>query len=85
MSANRSAATPSPRRLRLVGIVALVVALALAITGIGARTHREHALKQKVDTDSVPTVTLIAPAAGESKQQLVLPSNVQAYYDAPIY
>ena len=56
---------PSPRRLRLAGILALVVALALALTGIGTRTLREHALKQKIDTDAVPTVSVIAPAQGD--------------------
>ena len=76
---------PSPRHLRLIGIVALVIALALALTGIGARTLHEHSLKQKIDTDAVPTVSVIAPAHGDSKQELVLPSNIQAWYDAPIY
>ncbi|HEX7917022.1 efflux RND transporter periplasmic adaptor subunit [Rudaea sp.] len=76
---------PSLRRLRLVGIVALVIALALALTGIAARTLREHALKQKIETDAVPTVAVIVPAPGDSKQELVLPSNIQPWYDAPIY
>jgi len=76
---------PSPRRLRLLGILALAIALALALTGITARTLREHALKRKIDTDSAPTVSVIVPAQVDSKQELVLPSNVQPYYDAPIY
>ena len=76
---------PSSRRLRFFGIAALVVALALALTGIAARTLHEHSLKQKIDTDAVPTVSVIVPAQGDSKQELVLPSNVQPYYDAPIY
>ena len=85
MSDSISTHRPNPRRLRLVGIVALVVALALALSGIAARTLREHSLKQKIDTDAVPTVSVIVPAPGNSKQELVLPSNIQPYYDAPIY
>lgn len=80
-----SSPTPSPRRLRLVGFLALVVALALALAGIAVRTLHDRSLKQKIDTDAVPTVSVIVPVPGDSKQELVLPSNVQPYYDAPIY
>ena len=85
MPANNSFAHRSQRRLRLIGILALAVALALALTGIGARTLREHSLEKKIDTDAVPTVTVIVPAQGDSKQELVLPSDIQPWYDAPIY
>ncbi len=85
MSVTDSKPRSSPRRLRPLGIVALVAALALALAGIAARTHRDRMLKQKIETDAVPTVAVIAPAQDEAKQELVLPSNVQAWYDAPIY
>ena len=85
MSDSLSPHRPNTRRLRLVGIISLVVALTLALTGIAARTLRDHSLKRKIDTDAVPTVSVIAPAPGDSKQELVLPSNIQPYYDAPIY
>ena len=73
------------RRLRKIGIVALLVAVALVAGGIFARTLHEHSLKEKFDADATPTVDLIKLGHDESKQELVLPSNIQAYYDAPIY
>jgi len=51
---------PSPRRLRLLGILALAIALALALTGITARTLREHALKRKIDIDIFKVVLTCA-------------------------
>lgn len=76
---------PSTRKLRMTGIVALIVAVALACFGIARRLHGESVLKRKLDENTATTVNVIAPSQGGSKQELVLPSNVQAYYDAPIY
>jgi len=79
------AARPAPRRLRTVGIVALLVAIAAAGAGIYARVHEQRVLRDKADADAVPTVSLVDPLHGDDHQQLVLPGNVQAFYDAPIY
>ncbi|HSE12356.1 MAG TPA: efflux RND transporter periplasmic adaptor subunit [Rudaea sp.] len=76
---------PSPRRLRIVGIAALTVALTLAIGGVALRVHAGSSLKAKTEADAVPTVNVIDPAPGESHEELVLPGDVQAYFDAPIY
>lgn len=76
---------PSPRRLRLGGIVALVIAVALALGGIAMRIQAGSTLKAKTEANAVPTVSVIDPAPGDAHQQLVLPGNVQAYFDAPIY
>ena len=76
---------PAPRKLRFAGIIALLLATGAAGVGIYERVHARHALKEKADADAVPTVSLVDPAHVEDRQQLVLPGNVQAYYDAPIY
>ena len=76
---------PSPRRLRVAGIVALIVALALALGGVALRIHAGSTLKAKTEAEAIPTVSVIDPAPGGSQEQLVLPGNVQAYFDAPIY
>jgi RND family efflux transporter MFP subunit len=75
----------SLRRLRTIGVIAVLVAVGLAFAGIAARAHHDSALKLKVDDDAVPTVSVIDPGHGDAQQELVLPSNVQAFYDAPIY
>jgi multidrug efflux system membrane fusion protein len=71
--------------LRSVGLGALLIALMLAAAGIFARTHRETQLQTKVEMDAVPTVSVLQPSHDAAKQELVLPGNIQAYYDAPIY
>jgi RND family efflux transporter MFP subunit len=76
---------PSPRRLRAVGILALVVAVTLALGGIALRINARTALKARTEASAIPTVSVVDPAPGESHEQLVLPGNVQAYFDAPIY
>lgn len=69
----------------MAGFAALLIALALAAAGIFARTHRDTELKAKVETDAVPTVSVVQPNHDAAAQELVLPGNIQAYYDAPIY
>ncbi len=76
---------PSPSRLRIVGVVALVFALALAIGGVALRVHANNSLRAKTEVDAVTTVSVITPAPGVSHEELVLPGSVQAYFDAPIY
>ncbi|MBS0589043.1 MAG: efflux RND transporter periplasmic adaptor subunit [Proteobacteria bacterium] len=75
----------APGRLRFIGFAALIVAALLAGIGILSRSHNARALEKKVDANAVPTVTVIAPAAGDAKQDLVLPSTIEPWYDAPIY
>jgi RND family efflux transporter MFP subunit len=78
-------AAPSPKRLRIVGIVALIVAVLLAGIGIFAREGHERTLRERVDTDATPIVALVKLDHQDTQQDLVLPGNIQAYYDAPIY
>lgn len=75
----------SPRRIRWVAIIALIAAVGLAALGILSRIREDHVLKNKADTDAVPIVNLVDQREENSQQQLVLPGNVQAYFDAPIY
>jgi RND family efflux transporter MFP subunit len=69
----------------LIGIIAVIVAISVAAGGIWARTAHENGLRERVDADATPTVSLAKLSRDESKQVLTLPSNIQAYYDAPIY
>lgn len=80
-----TAPSNQPRRLRLIGIIAVLIAISLAGGGILARTSHENSLRNRVDADATPTVSLARLSHDESKQDLTLPGNIQAYYDAPIY
>ena len=78
-------AQATTRRLRRVGVGALIVAVLLAGGGIFARLHHGDTLADRVTREAIPSVNVIAPAQGEAQQELVLPASIEAYYDAPIY
>jgi len=61
------------------------VALLLAVWGILSRLVARNALERQAADAAVPTVTTTRATAGPATNKLVLPGNVQAYYEAPIY
>jgi len=85
MSEHSDPKPPSARRLLAVGIVTVLVAIGLAAQGILARTAHDQSLREKVEADATPTVTLVTPGQADAKEELVLPSSIQAYYDAPTF
>jgi RND family efflux transporter MFP subunit len=77
-----------PRRnrgLALLGLGVLCVAIAVAAIGIMGRHQSEAGLQTWTDAASVPTVAVVSPGHGEAHQELVLPGDIQAFYQAPIY
>jgi hypothetical protein len=82
-------ARPEPTRrwknLHRVGLAAFILAVAVAAIGIQARRHDETQVTQWTQDAAIPTVAVIAPEQGASDLQLVLPGNMQAWFEAPIY
>ena len=76
---------PPPRNLRGIGVIAVLVAIAIAAFGILQRRSHEAEVRQWTQEQAVPTVAVITPRAGASTQHLVLPGTVQAWFEAPIY
>ena len=88
MAANDHQSTdgaPPPRNLRRIGLMAVVVAIAIAAFGILERRSHEAEVTQWTEQQAIPTVAVITPHAGAAVQRLVLPGTVQAWYEAPIY
>jgi multidrug efflux pump subunit AcrA (membrane-fusion protein) len=83
------AAPPPPAvsktRVALFLLCALVVAVVLAVTGIIPRIHAEKKLAQDTNEMAIPQVIAISLKQGSPAQEIVLPGNMQAYIDAPIY
>ena len=73
------------RRVRVGLIVGALVAVIIAAAGIGIRMHDEAAVVQWTNQQAIPSVSLISPQPGARMQQLVLPGNLSAFYEAPIY
>jgi RND family efflux transporter MFP subunit len=77
--------TPSPRRLLLAGIIALVAAGAIVATGLVSRARSRDDLVQWTNAQAVPTVALARLVHGGAEQSLILPGNIQPYNKAAIY
>src|SRR5487761_2328776 len=78
---------PPPRasKARSVTIIAVLVAIAIAITGILLRRHDESEVTKWTMEQAVPVVATVTPKQGVSGQQLVLPGDIEAWFEAPIY
>jgi len=74
-----------PRRLGLIGGIVPVLAVAAATWGIYSRQQSEAALTDWTRKQAVTTVAVALPSHGNGVQHLVLPGDVQAFYEAPIY
>jgi RND family efflux transporter MFP subunit len=65
-----------------LGIIILAV---LMYTGISTRAKADAALKQGTLEAAIPTVAVVQPKHGATTEEVVLPGNVRAYTDTPIY
>jgi RND family efflux transporter MFP subunit len=75
----------SPRLASLVGALLLVVAVVLAIIGIVGRKSADAVLAERTQELAAPTVIALAPKTGAPVSSFMLPGNVSAFTDAPIY
>jgi RND family efflux transporter MFP subunit len=89
-SEHSSSGPPAPQelarsrsRLRRIGLIAAAAAVLVALLGIVLRVIQAHQIAQW--TEAVPTVAVLTPEHGVSGQQIVLPGELQAWYEAPIY
>jgi RND family efflux transporter MFP subunit len=77
--------TPRPRRLLLVGVIALVAAGAVATYGLIIRARSNQDLVRWTNAQAVPTVALAKLVRGAAEQILILPGDIQPYNKAAIY
>ncbi|MDE3187097.1 MAG: efflux RND transporter periplasmic adaptor subunit [Acidobacteriota bacterium] len=78
-------ASVSPR-LAVAGVALVLVALAvLAALGIVSRMHSDKVLAKTTNELAARTVIALPPKPGAPVTSLVLPGNVTAYTDSPIY
>ncbi|MGA9641319.1 MAG: efflux RND transporter periplasmic adaptor subunit [Terriglobales bacterium] len=77
---------PAPTRKAkiLVGIALLVLLTAGAITYL-TRKGETAALAKETDAAAIPTVAVVQPKSETGDDQLVLPGNLQAYEESPIF
>ena len=75
----------SRRGLRVAGVLAVIVAIAIVVTGLVTRASGNARLREWTDSQSVPTVAVIAPTAQGDNGTLDLPGRLEAYSRAPLY
>jgi RND family efflux transporter MFP subunit len=69
----------------IAAIVVFAIVVAIVVAGILPRVKARTALRKETAEMAVPTVSVVQPKRAEPAQELVLPANVQAFADAPIY
>jgi RND family efflux transporter MFP subunit len=75
----------SPRKILTGAIVVLLILAVFAVIGILRRMHAHTVLKDRTYDLAAPTVTVAPARPGAPVDTFVLPGNVTAYTDAPIY
>ena len=81
-------ARPPRKRHRLLAMLLLAGvagATALGVSGVLTRQHDEARLAQWTQAQAIPTVDVVTPKRGVKDRELVLPGDVEAFYEAPIY
>jgi len=73
------------RRLRFVGIVALIVGIVIVVVGLVTRAHGNARLREWTDAQSIPTVVVAPPQASGDAGALDLPGRLEAYSRASLY
>ena len=81
----RAAETRRSRRGVVIAAVALLVVAAVVIGGVVPRLKAMAALRRETYERAVWTVSVTQPRQGTPQQEIVLPGNMQAFTDAPIY
>jgi len=75
----------SRRKLGIFGVVAVVGALLLVVTGIRAREDAGVKLKEWTDDQAVPSVAVVLPDPKALTATIDLPGRLEAYNRAPIF
>ena len=84
-AAARETQTVSMRKLRRIGIVAVGIAVLIALAGIVMRQLNERQVARWTEAQATPAVSVVRPQQGVAGRQTVLPGDIQAWYEAPIY
>jgi RND family efflux transporter MFP subunit len=68
-----------------LALLALLAALALILGAVLPRIQARANLRKETDEMAVPAVAVVKPKRAAPAAELVLPANVQAFTDSPIY
>ena len=72
-------------RTVVIVVILLVAVAVLVIAGIVPRLRASRALAAETNALAAPTVLVVQPTPGAPSQEIVLPGNIQAFVDSPIF
>jgi len=74
-------------RFRAILVVLLILGIAafLVASGIIPRLRARQVLREQTRLSAEPTVTVAHPQRATPAEEVILPGNIQAFVDAPIY
>jgi RND family efflux transporter MFP subunit len=75
----------SRKMLRVMSVGGVALLIAVAVDGIRHRQTEEESVAAWTETAAIPTVEIVHPTNGAPSQQVVLPGDIHAWYDAPVY
>jgi RND family efflux transporter MFP subunit len=75
----------SVKRLRFVGIIALIVGIVIVVVGLVTRAHGNARLREWTDAQAIPTVAVAPPQTSGDAGALDLPGRLEAYSRASLY
>jgi RND family efflux transporter MFP subunit len=75
----------APRNLKLVGLIALVIAAAVVVLGLISRVRADQGVRAWTQAQTTPTVSLVAAKADTAPSSLTLPAQLQAFESAGIH
>ena len=78
-------AKPQSRKMLRVMSVGAVLVIAVAGEGIWHRHSQEKAVAAWTDAAAIPAVDVVHPTKSAPAQQVVLPGDIHAWYEAPLY
>ena len=77
--------TPDRRRLALIGIVALALAIGIVAEGLITRVRSAQAVAQWTTQQVIPTVAIANLPQGAAPRALTLPGSIEPYNKASLY
>jgi RND family efflux transporter MFP subunit len=69
----------------VIAILVVIIVAGIVVMGVVPRLKAKAALRTETRDLAVPTVVVIHAKRGDPEQEIVLPGNIQAFEDAPIY
>ena len=69
----------------VIAVLVAIIVAGIVVMGVVPRLRAKAALRTETRNLAIPTVVVIHPKRGDPQQEIVLPGNMQAFEDAPIY